>query len=177
MTGWCGAQGAGWSPWRVVGRDFENHWAVSMQNEKWISGTTAVLRLPNSQVGLSSTCREESWDVCGFYGRVLSVFSLHLDAQTSALGRMGKKKILVLLLQQVLEPGKKWRSCLPLTLVLAWSVFEDESLTIHFCLISVMRPLLNPWSPTRWMRHWRFAYWVSGLGRNNQSSSRTDQHS
>lgn len=63
------------------------------------------------------------------------------------------KKILVLLLQQVLEPGKKWRSCLPLTLVLAWSVFEDGSLTIHFCLTSVMRPLLNPLSPTRWMRH------------------------
>jgi len=50
--------------------------------------------------------RDESWGVCGFYGRTLSVFSLHLDAQTAALGRMGKK-ILVLLLEQVLEPGKK----------------------------------------------------------------------
>ena len=35
--------------------------------------------------------RDESWGVCGFYGRTLSVFSLHLDAQTAALGRMGKK--------------------------------------------------------------------------------------
>ena len=88
----------------------------------------------------------------GFYGRTLSVFFLHLDAQTAALGRMGKK-ILVLLLEQVLEPGKKWRSCLPLTLVLAQPVFQDQSLTIHLCLISVMRPLLNPWSPTRCLRH------------------------
>lgn len=51
MTGWCGAQGPGWSPWRVVGHEFENRWAVSMQNEIRINGTTAVLRLPNTQVG------------------------------------------------------------------------------------------------------------------------------
>lgn len=31
--------------------EFENHWAVSTQNEKRINGTTVVLRLPNSQVG------------------------------------------------------------------------------------------------------------------------------
>lgn len=120
--------------------------------------------------------QEESWGVCGFYGRALSVFSLHLDAQTSALERMGKK-ILVLLLEQVWEPGKKWRRCLPLTLVLAQPVFQDQSLTIHFCLVSIMRPLLDPWSPARWMRHWRFASWVSGLRWNNQSLRRTDQHS
>ena len=169
MTGWCGAQGPGWSPWRVVGHEFENRWAVSMQNEIRINGTTAVLRLPNTQVGPGWVlgCLWILWED-------IECILLAFGCPDCCAGKDGEK-ILVLLLEQVLEPGKKWS--LPLTLVLAQPVLQDQSLTIHLCLISVMRPLLNPWSPARCLRHWKFAYWVSGLRWNNQSSSRTDQHS
>ena len=153
MTVWCGAPRAGWSPWRVVGHEFENHWAVSMQNEKWINGTTDVLMPPNSQLG-DLVCNPR---------RVLCVLWLLWEATKCVLlafgcrglcaGKDGEKSILASLLEWTLEHGKKRRSCLPPPLVLVRPIFWGQSPIPHFCFISVMKPLLNPWSPARWMQY------------------------
>lgn len=92
MTGWCGAPGAGWSPWRVVGPEFENHWAVSMQNENWIHATTDVLMPPNSQLGdLVCNLRRVLW-VLWLLWEATKCALLAFGCQGLCAGKGGKKK-------------------------------------------------------------------------------------